>query len=266
MKHYKSQRVTRRGTSRGIMGAQLSVSVTFECKAFYVSLGMMIKTKRLCDAAVIRSAMLCGIILVALGIASSYGQEVLVREGGENMSRDTIAIVPRSDWRAKPAKPYRKQIPVQITVHHEGGKVMDMYTDAPQRLRNIQSWCMGPDRNWADIPYHLLIAPDGTVYEGRDPMTVGESNTDYDTMGHLHISFLGNYNEQKLDSHLLSVLIDLLVDVCIRYDIPPTTIATHRDRTPQTTCPGEDIYAYFESGYVVEQVIERLQHDRPLQN
>ncbi|MGK6352211.1 N-acetylmuramoyl-L-alanine amidase [Parapedobacter sp. DT-150] len=175
--------------------------------------------------------------------------------------RDTIAIVPKSSWQAQPARPYKRHTPVQITVHHEGGKVLTPSDDAKQRLKNIQHWCMGPDRNWSDIPYHLLIAPDGTVYEGRDPLTVGETNTEYDPTGHLLICFLGNYNEQKLDEKLLQVLIGLLADSCKKYGISPSDISTHRDHSEQTACPGEDIYGYFKSGYIVDQVSELVERE-----
>ena len=125
-------------------------------------------------------------------------------------------------------------MPVRITVHHEGGRVLADTASAATRLKNVQTWSMGPDRKWADIPYHYLIAPDGTVYEGRNPLTVGETNTEYDPTGHLLISFLGNYNEQ--------------------YNISPNTIATHRDYSKNTTCPGPNIYPYFTSGKVVREV------------
>ena len=125
---------------------------------------------------------------------------------------------------------------------------------AATRLKNVQTWSMGPDRKWADIPYHYLIAPDGTVYEGRNPLTVGETNTEYDPTGHLLISFLGNYNEQKLTPHLLSVLTNLIAHFCKQYNISPNTIATHRDYSKNTTCPGPNIYPYFTSGKVVREV------------
>lgn len=168
--------------------------------------------------------------------------------------RDTVAIVPKSAWKAQEARPYKQHKLVKITVHHEGGKVLTESDDAKQRLKNIQSWGMGPDRKWTDVPYHLLIAPDGTVYEGRNPLTVGETNTEYDPTGHLLICFLGNYNEQKLNEKLLKVLVNLLADSCTKYGISPTEISAHRDHSKQTSCPGEDIYSYFKSGYVVAEV------------
>lgn len=181
----------------------------------------------------------------------------------QESAADTIAIHSRSSWGAKEAKPYKQQQIERITIHHEGGRILLATDDAAQRLRNIQTWCMGPDRNWADIPYHFLIAPDGTVYEGRDVFTVGETNTEYNPEGHLHVSFLGNYTQQKLDENLLEVLTSLLKDLCVKYNISPEQIATHRDHSSQTTCPGEDIYSYFKSGYIKEEVTRKLQRLTP---
>lgn len=166
----------------------------------------------------------------------------------------SVAIMPKSEWKGVAGRPYKQHVPIKITVHHEGGKVLTKADDAKQRLKNIQTWGMGPDRKWADVPYHLLIAPDGTVYEGRNPLTVGETNTEYDPTGHLLICFIGNYSQQKLDKKLLKVLVNLLADQCIKYNISPTEISTHRDHSKQTTCPGEDIYSYFKSGYIVKAV------------
>lgn len=172
--------------------------------------------------------------------------------------RDTVAIVSKLAWNGQQGRPYKQHVPIKITVHHEGGKLLTASDDAKQRLKNVQTWSMGPDRKWTDIPYHLLIAPDGTVYEGRNPLTIGETNTEYDPTGHLLICFLGNYTQQKLDDKLLKVLIRLLADSCIKYGISPKDISTHRDHSKQTTCPGEDIYSYFQSGYIVDEVSKAL--------
>ena len=75
-----------------------------------------------------------------------------------------------------------------------------------RRLKNIQTWCMGKDRNWTDIPYHYLIAPDGTVYEGRNVNTVGETNTEYDPTGHLLICFLGNYRRAGIEPAIIGCI------------------------------------------------------------
>ena len=170
-------------------------------------------------------------------------------------SIDQVLIQPRSSWNAAAPRPYKQHTPVRITVHHEGGKVLPDTASASTRLKNVQTWCMGPDRKWADIPYHYLIAPDGTVYEGRHPLTVGETNTEYDPTGHLLICFLGNYNQQQLNPNLLNTLTRLIAHFSKQYNISPEKIATHKDYSKNTTCPGPDIYSYFESGEVVRRVV-----------
>lgn len=171
---------------------------------------------------------------------------------------NVLAIIPRSGWQAAEAKPFRQHTPVRITVHHEGGRVLTPFDDGARRVKNIQTWGMGPDRKWTDIPYHYLIAADGTVYEGRNANTVGETNTEYDPAGHLLICFLGNYQQQELNPELLDILSRLIAKFCKQYNISPETIATHRDHSKQTTCPGKNIYPYFENGYVKEKVRELL--------
>lgn len=196
-----------------------------------------------------------GLIVLCLCYAGVNAQ---VKKNKKYAKRDTVAIVPKSEWRGVEGRPYKPNMPVRITVHHEGGKLLTVNDDAKQRLKNIQTWSMGPDRKWADVPYHLLIATDGTVLQGRSPLVVGETNTEYDPTGHLLICFLGNYNQQKLDDKLLKVLIDLLADQCVKYNISPKEISTHRDHSSQTTCPGDDIYSYFESGYIIAEVSKQL--------
>lgn len=166
----------------------------------------------------------------------------------------TVLIQPRSTWNAAEPRAYKQHVPVRITVHHEGGKVLADTASATTRLKNVQTWCMGPDRKWTDIPYHYLIGADGTVYEGRNPLTVGETNTEYDPTGHLLICFLGNYNQQLLNPNLLNTLTRLIAHFCLKYNISPETIATHKDYSKQTTCPGPDIYSYFQNGYIKKEV------------
>lgn len=185
------------------------------------------------------------------------------RNGNESVKSEidphVVAIVPRSEWKAADPRPYKQHVPTQITVHHEGGKILSPTADGGQRLKNIQTWCMGPDRNWTDVPYHYLIAADGTVYEGRNVNTVGETNTEYDPTSHLLICFLGNYQQQELNDKLLDVLTRLIAHFCKKHNISPELISTHRDHSKQTTCPGEKIYPYFQNGYVKKRVKELLQ-------
>ncbi|GAB3007513.1 hypothetical protein GCM10027051_04300 [Niabella terrae] len=164
------------------------------------------------------------------------------------------AILPRSSWQAATARPYKPQQPVRITIHHEGGRVLADTANAALRLKNLQAWCMGPDRNWTDIPYHFLIAPDGTIFEGRDPATVGETYTEYDPEGHLLICLLGNYEKQELGPAARNSLARLIAYCCQQYGIDPGSIACHRDYCKNTDCPGKNIYPYVKDGTLLQHV------------
>jgi hypothetical protein len=188
------------------------------------------------------------------------------RSGNESASLAKPAdpvIVPRSAWNANAPKPYKGQKPVKITIHHEGTK-FDSTKNAAQHIKNVQVWGMGKDRNWADIPYHFLIAPDGAIYEGRDVNTAGETATEYDPSGHLLITCLGNFEEQAVDARQLDALIRTIAYACRRYNIPYQTIASHRDHSQQTSCPGKNLYQYLQSGYIQEQVKALLEAEGAL--
>lgn len=168
-----------------------------------------------------------------------------------------ISIVTRSEWSAAEPRPYRQHTPVRITVHHEGTKLLSA-DDAAKKIKNIQKWGMGPDRNWTDIPYHFLIAPNGTIYEGRNVNTVGETNTEYDPAGHLLICCLGNLEEQEVPKEQLASLIALIAYVSKKYQLPLDSLATHKDHSAQTTCPGKNLYPYFQNGYIKAEAAKLL--------
>jgi hypothetical protein len=43
-----------------------------------------------------------------------------------------------------------------------------------------------------------------------------------------------------------------------KYHVPLDHIASHRDYSAQTVCPGEHLYSYVRSGYFREKVALRL--------
>lgn len=172
-------------------------------------------------------------------------------------SARAVQISPRSSWNAMPPKEFKTHVPVRITIHHEGTR-LDMDADAAKKINAIQRWGMGPDKNWADIPYHYLIAPNGTIYEGRNPFTVGETSTEYDPSGHLLICCLGNLEVQPLPDQQLQSLVKLTAYVAEQFKIPADSIASHRDYSKQTTCPGKNLYPYIENGYIKKEVKKLL--------
>lgn len=170
---------------------------------------------------------------------------------------DDLTIVPRSGWNANEPRPYKQHTPVRITIHHEGTR-LEVTDDAAKKIRNIQVWGMGPDRNWTDIPYHFLISPGGIIYEGRNPLTVGETATEYDPTGHLLINCLGNLEQQELRPEQLDALVKTVAYAAKKFNISPDSIASHKDYSKMTNCPGKNLYPYVQNGYIKNKVKELL--------
>lgn len=184
------------------------------------------------------------LLVILTACSSARKNEAILKE---------LSIIPRTTWKAADPKPFARHEPVRITVHHEGTKLLPA-DDAIRKIKGIQTWGMGPDRKWADVPYHFFIAPDGKIYEGRDVYIVGETNTEYNPAGHLLICCLGNYEEQEVPAEQLNSLIKMIAWCCKTYKIPAETLATHRDYSKQTTCPGKNLYQYFTTGYIKKEV------------
>jgi hypothetical protein len=168
-------------------------------------------------------------------------------------STKEIVINPRTTWNASDPKPFKQHIPERITIHHEG-TIFEKNDDSAKHIKNVQTWGMGKDRNWIDIPYHFLIDPNGNIYEGRNIFTIGETATEYDPTGHLLITCLGNFEEQELSEEQLESLIKLIAYCCTKYQISPETIASHKDHSNQTVCPGKNLYKYLENNYIKDEV------------
>lgn len=173
-------------------------------------------------------------------------------------SKDII-ILPRSVWNASDPKPYKTHIPERITIHHEG-TIFNKSDDAPKHIKNVQTWGMGKDRHWVDIPYHFLIDPNGNIYEGRNVFTIGETATEYDPTGHLLITCMGNFEEQDVSDEQLEALIKLIAYCCDKYNISHSTIASHRDYSKQTVCPGKNLYKYLENNNINSEVENLLSY------
>ena len=171
-----------------------------------------------------------------------------------------VAIMPVEQWGGtrSAVAPGPDQVITHITLHHMGE------TFAPGRdplayLRNLQSWSR-TTKHWSDIPYHYIIDLDGHVYEGRDIRVAGDTNTEYDPRGHALIEVVGNFEEVEPNSAQLEAVVALTAQLADKYSVPAQNIASHRDFSKQTVCPGKNLYRYVENGFIAAQVAQRRAH------
>ena len=99
-------------------------------------------------------------------------------------------------------------------------------------------------RDYNDIDYHYGVGISGTIYQGRDPRTVGwhaggalpgmpEINT-YS----LGVCFIGDFTYNPPNNSQYWAGVKLVADLCIQYKISFTEIYGHKEIRWSTACPG----------------------------
>jgi len=156
-----------------------------------------------------------------------------------------------------------------ITIHHTARPHDD--TPMEEKLQRWQNYHQSI--GFGDIAYHMVIAADGTIYEGREYGFVGSTRTSYDPTGHFLPSLDGMFDEfwdnpnddddepdgaDALSDAQLGALIDLLAWASVEFDVDPAEITGHRDHAA-TACPGSLVHEMLQSGEVAQLVRERVE-------
>ncbi|MBL8514161.1 MAG: N-acetylmuramoyl-L-alanine amidase [Betaproteobacteria bacterium] len=173
-------------------------------------------------------------------------------------STSAVRIVAMSEWGGTPPDGSKGRLHEirHITLHH-GGTAFTREKDVAAHLRNLQGWSRR-EKNWIDIPYHYVVDLDGNLYEARDIRYAGDTNTEYDPAGHALVMVLGNYEEAEPTPAQLASVADTMAMLAVKYKLGVETIATHRDHSKQTVCPGKNLYRHVQDGSLIAAVRARL--------
>lgn len=130
-----------------------------------------------------------------------------------------------------------------ITVHHDGmsPEIIRTTADAARRLELIRSSHV-ESRGWADIGYHLIVDPQGRIWQGR-PMNLQGAHVKDQNPHNLGVLVMGNFEEQHPTREALSVLDQLLAQQAMAHRVPMSAIRTHQEWA-STACPGRHLQAY----------------------
>ncbi len=173
---------------------------------------------------------------------------------------DKLPVISKAHWGGKPladsadTRAYLQGIKY-ITIHH-GGVFFADSTDPVAYLKHLQEFSTG-EKKWMDIPYHFLIDPEGRIYAARPLKYAGDTNTEYDPHGHALICVIGNFEIQKPNEKQLTSMVDLTLALMKDYNVPAARVATHRDYSKKTVCPGKNLYRYFQEGWVESMLQSR---------
>ena len=187
-------------------------------------------------------------------------------------SRDVVKLEVRTreSWGAQPPdRELEGHVMDTVTIHHTGQSLGDGAMG--ERLQEWQNYHQSI--GFGDIAYHMIIAPDGTVYAGRDYRLVGSTRTSYDPTGHFLPALEGMFDEfwdspgdgdevpdgaDELSDAQLGALIDVLAWASVEFGVDPADITGHRDHAA-TACPGSIVQEMIQSGEIVRLVNERIE-------
>lgn len=106
-------------------------------------------------------------------------------------------------------------------------------------------------RGWADIGYHWLIEPDGTLKAGRDENWVGaHARTSGVSMNFrsLGICLVGNFEVDNPTREQINTLEDILGRLRAKYSIMDrANVLGHQEIPHPTACPGKNLLSYLKS-------------------
>ncbi|MBR9860853.1 T9SS type A sorting domain-containing protein [bacterium] len=173
---------------------------------------------------------------------------------------DSVEAIDQSVWRAGLPEPVPGRTEVEVKhciIHHSAGS--NSVTDYTAAVRAI--YILHTETNgWDDIGYNYVIAQNGDLYKGRDPLGAADQDNiqgahfcskNSGTMG---ICLLGNYMETAPSEATISTLKQVLawklykegLDTYEAYPHPNAssdvlgTVAFHRDGC-STVCPGDSV-------------------------
>ncbi|BBY44192.1 N-acetylmuramoyl-L-alanine amidase [Mycolicibacterium celeriflavum] len=163
------------------------------------------------------------------------------------------AVLCRDAWGANPPRPGgTPHTPVRMTIHHTAVTLGDN-ANAPARLRQHQHYHQDT-HGWIDIAYHLSVDRNGNIYELRKPELVGDTATNYDPTGHFLVVCEGNFDEEPISEKQLDGAALAFAWAAEQFNIPTDTLAGHRDASPDTSCPGANLYAHLTAGDLANRI------------
>ncbi|XP_075218355.1 peptidoglycan-recognition protein SB1-like [Lycorma delicatula] len=162
---------------------------------------------------------------------------------GQSSNKNTIKIITREEWGAKPPKkvvPLSLPVP-EVVIHHSYlPKVCNTTQQCIAAMQNMQHFHQDI-RHWDDIGYNFAIGGDGNIYEGRGWNAVGSHVRNYNSIS-LGIVLIGDYTKTDPSTEMqdkAQALIEFGVqNNYIQKDYP---LYGHR-QLGSTSCPGDKFY------------------------
>ena len=166
-------------------------------------------------------------------------------------------ILPRAAWGARPAlSGGEPQTITRMTVHHSAVALPDN-RGIVARLQQHQRYHMD-DKGWVDIAYHYAVDRNGNIFALRDTAIAGDTATDYDTTGHFLVLCEGDFDQEQVSQAQLNGAALIFAWAAEQFGITTSTLASHKEVTPVTSCPGATLEAHMTSGDLKRRIDDTI--------
>ena len=166
-------------------------------------------------------------------------------------------ILPRAAWGARPALPGGEpQTITRMTVHHSAVALPDN-RGIVARLQQHQRYHMD-DKGWVDIAHHYAVDRNGNIFALRDTAIAGDTATDYDTTGHFLVLCEGDFDQEQVSQAQLNGAALIFAWAAEQFGITTSTLASHKEVTPVTSCPGATLEAHMTSGDLKRRIDDTI--------
>jgi len=158
-----------------------------------------------------------------------------------------VTIKSRSQWGAASPKEMPTHIsgPVPwVVIHHSDANNDCSGKPCGEIVRNIQRYHMN-ERQWADIGYNFLVAPNGEVFEGRGWGVVGAHAPKYNSKS-VGICLIGDYDTVSPPEAQLKAAQELIATGVKQSKIKPSYKLIGHRQVRSTQCPGDKLYAIIQ--------------------
>jgi hypothetical protein len=166
-------------------------------------------------------------------------------------------IVSRDGWGAREPKRalVRMSNSIYVVGHHTVSNVDQALDDPAQAVRDIQAMHLADRANdYSDIGYNWLVAPDGTIFEGRGwnrngANGSGSKDPDITNANSTSIALIGRGDDPRCLTVAAKQAFSWLVAAHV-YLWKDARLRGHRDKE-HTACPGDAFYEWIRGGAVI---------------
>jgi hypothetical protein len=195
----------------------------------------------------------------ALSLASAAALTAFGSGAGPACAAASGVILPRSAWGARPPKSGGRQHTItRMTVHHSAVALPEN-RGILARLQQHQRYHQD-DKGWIDIAYHYAVDRNGNIFTLRDTAVAGDTATDYDTTGHFLVLCEGNFDTEQVSAAQLDGAALIFAWAVKQFGISTATLASHREVTAATSCPGASLEAHLTSGDLKRRIDTAIAH------